>query len=153
MRYKHLSFEERCQIYGLWRAGHSQTEVAKEVGVHKSTISREFKRNIVFVRTALGSWQYKPDYAQTYAEERHKKKFKYVKFTKEVEAFVREKLLQDWSPEQISGYAKRHSLFFIVAGFLKMECYQMIVLIVLAYSIISSEWPAVKTNLQWKLQS
>jgi IS30 family transposase len=81
--------------------------------VHKSTISRELKRNITFVRTALGSWQYKPGYAQAYTEERHKKKNKLMKFTKEVEAFVRDKLQQEWSPEQISGYARCHALFFI----------------------------------------
>lgn len=81
--------------------------------VHQFPITREFKRNIVFVRTALGPWQYKPGYAQSYAEERHREKRKYVKFTKEAENFVREKLLEDWSPEQISGYAKRHNLFLI----------------------------------------
>jgi IS30 family transposase len=111
--YKQMDFQKRCQIYGLWRAGYNQSQIAKEVGVHKSTISREFKRNIVFVRTALGSWQYKPNYAQTYTEERHKKKRKQVKFTREVEVFVREKVLQDWSPDQICGYAKRHNLFQI----------------------------------------
>ena len=111
MRYKQLDFQKRCQIYGLWCAGHNQTEIAKEIGVHKSTISRELKRNIVFVRTALGSWQYKPNYAQGYTDRRHQEKRKSVKFTKEVEVFVREKLLHDWSPEQISGYAKRHQLF------------------------------------------
>jgi transposase, IS30 family len=111
VEYKQLDFEKRCQIYGLWKAGYNQSEIAKEIGVHKSTISREFRKNITFVRTALGSWQYKPNYAQEYADERQRKKRKYIKFTKEVEDFVREKLLQEWSPEQISGYAKRHHLF------------------------------------------
>ena len=41
--YKHLTFIQRCRIYGLWRAGHNQAEIAKEVGMHKSTISRELK--------------------------------------------------------------------------------------------------------------
>lgn len=86
MGYKQLDFRKRCQIYGLWRAGHSYTEIAKEVGVHKSTISRELKRNITFVRTALGSWQYKPNYAQSYTDERQKEKYKHVKFTKEVDS-------------------------------------------------------------------
>lgn len=113
MRYKQLDYEKRCQIYGLWRAGYNQSKIAKEVGVHKSTISREFRKNITFVRTSLGSWQYKPNYAQTYVDERHKKKHKYIKFTKEVENFVRNKLLQEWSTEQICGYAKRHHLFSI----------------------------------------
>ncbi|OGT64695.1 MAG: hypothetical protein A3J38_01940 [Gammaproteobacteria bacterium RIFCSPHIGHO2_12_FULL_45_9] len=113
MGYKQLDFRKRCQIYGLWRAGHTQIEIAQEIGVHKSTISRELKRNITFVRTALGSWQYKPNYAQTYAEKRRKNKSKCIKFTENVEVFVRDKLLQEWSPEQISGYAKRHHLFWI----------------------------------------
>jgi IS30 family transposase len=111
--YKQLDYQKRCQIYGLWRSGYNQSEIAKEIGVHKSTINREFRKNITFVRTSLGSWQYKPNYAQTYADERHKRKCKYIKFTKKVEDFVREKLLQEWSPEQISGYAKRHFLFSI----------------------------------------
>lgn len=113
MGYKQLDFVKRCQIYGLWRAGYSNTAIAKEIGVHKSTITREFKRNITFIHTKLGCWQYKSNYAQSYTDERHKKKPKRVKFTKEVQDFVREKVLQDWSPEQISGYAKRHKLFTI----------------------------------------
>ena len=113
MAYKQLDYIQRCRIYGLWRAGHNQIEIAAEIGVHKSTISRELKRNITFVRTKLGSWQYKPDYAQFYAEDRRKKKPKCIKFTKEVEQFVREKLKEEWSPEQISGYAKRCKLFSI----------------------------------------
>lgn len=113
MAYNQLDYRTRCKIYGLWRAGLKQTEIADEIGVHKSTISRELKRNLTYVRTALGSWQYKPDYAQTYAEDKRKKKPKRIKFTKEVEQFVREKIIGEWSPEQISGYAKRHKLFSI----------------------------------------
>lgn len=111
--YNQLDFRKRCQIYGLWRAGYNQSEIAKEIGVHKSTISREFKRNITFVRTKLGSWQYKPNYAQGYTDERHKEKQKHIKFTNDIEKFVREKISHDWSPDQISGYAKRHNLFSI----------------------------------------
>lgn len=113
MGYKQLDYKKRCRIYGLWRAGHTQTAIAREVGVHKSTISRELNRNITFVRTKLGSWQYKPDYAQNYTDERHKRKPKHTKFNQDIEKFVKEKILQNWSPEQISGYAKRHKLFSI----------------------------------------
>lgn len=111
MAYKHLTFIQRCTIYGLWRSGHNQTEIAKEIGVHKSTISREFKRNIFWWGSRIP--QYKPDYAQSYTDNRHKTKTKQIKFNEEVEAFVREKLIDDWSPEQISGYGKKHSLFSI----------------------------------------
>lgn len=113
MSYKQLDFRKRCQIYGLWKAGYNQTEIAKEIGVHKSTISREFKRNTQLMRTQWGCWQYKTHYAQTYADERDKNKLKHIKLTKTVERFIDEKLQIEWSPEQISGYAKRHNLFFV----------------------------------------
>jgi transposase, IS30 family len=61
----------------------------------------------------LGSWQYKPDYAQGYAKQRHKDKKKKLKLTSDVAAFIRDKIQQKWSPEQISGYAKKHQLFSI----------------------------------------
>ena len=109
----HLNYLKRCQILALWKAGFNQTQIAKEVGVHKSTICREFKRNLTFITTSLGYWAYKPDYAQTYADDRRRAKRHYYKFTDEVAEFVREKLLEDWSPEQISGYAKRWELFSI----------------------------------------
>ncbi len=113
MSYIHLNYLKRCQILALWQAGFNQTQIAKEVGVHRSTISREFKRNLTCIRTRHGYWSYKPDYAQTYADDRRKAKRHYYKFTKEVIEFVKEKLLEDWSPEQISGYAKRWNLFSI----------------------------------------
>ena len=43
--YKHLTREERYQIQAYRKAGFSQVEIAKELMVHKSTISRELKRN------------------------------------------------------------------------------------------------------------
>jgi IS30 family transposase len=43
--YKQLTNEQRYQISGLRKAGWTQTGIADEVGVNKSTISRELKRN------------------------------------------------------------------------------------------------------------
>jgi len=40
-----LTSEQRYQIYALLKAEHTQSEIAEAVGVHKSTISRELKRN------------------------------------------------------------------------------------------------------------
>lgn len=113
MGYKQLDYRKRCQIYGLWRAGYTQVQIAKEVGVNQSTISRELNRNITYVRTQYGSWQYKPNYAQCYANQRHKEKKKRVKLTPEAGDFIRAKVQEKWSPEQISGYAKKHQLFSI----------------------------------------
>lgn len=111
MGFKHLDYMKRCQILAFWKAGYRQKDIAKELGVHQSTISRELSRNITFVRTKLGSWQYKPDYAQGYTRERHRKKNKKVKLTADIAQFIRNKLESKWSPEQISGYAKKHKLF------------------------------------------
>lgn len=113
MKYKQLDYLKRCKILAFWQAGYNKTEIAKEIGVHKSTISRELSKNLTFVRTKLGSWQYKPDYAQYSAKNRHKDKPKQIKLTNEVKEFITAKIIEDWSPEQISGYAKRHNLFTI----------------------------------------
>ncbi len=43
--YKQLTSEQRYQISALKRMEHSQAEIAKELEVHKSTISRELRRN------------------------------------------------------------------------------------------------------------
>jgi IS30 family transposase len=44
-RYKQLTSEQRYQIFGLRKAGWTQTGISDEVGVNKSTISRELTRN------------------------------------------------------------------------------------------------------------
>lgn len=111
MSYKQLTLKQRYHIFGLWQAGYNRSEIAKKIGVHKSTISREFKRNIFWWNSRIP--QYKPDNAQRHCDYRHKVKTKFIKFTKEVETFVSEKLLQEWSPEQISGYAKQCGIFSI----------------------------------------
>ena len=113
MGFKQLDYVKRCEILAFWKAGYTQEAIAKETGVNQSTISREFSRNTTFIRTKLGCWQYKPDYAQAYARERHKNKHKKTKLTLDVARFIRDKLQIKWSPEQISGYAKKHQLFSI----------------------------------------
>ncbi len=42
--YKQFTREQRYQISGLKKAGLNQSQIAAELGVHKSTISREFRR-------------------------------------------------------------------------------------------------------------
>jgi transposase, IS30 family len=45
MKYKQLSFAQRCKIIAFYKAGYLQKDIAAEIGVHPSTISRELKRN------------------------------------------------------------------------------------------------------------
>ena len=46
-QYKQLTSGQRYQIYGLKQAGLNQTRIAQKMGVDKSKISREFRRNKV----------------------------------------------------------------------------------------------------------
>ena len=43
--YTQLTQEQRYQIYALLKMDHSQVEIVKVISVHKSTISRELRRN------------------------------------------------------------------------------------------------------------
>ena len=45
MSYTQLTREQRYQIYALKKAGHTRAETAAVLGVHKSTVSRELRRN------------------------------------------------------------------------------------------------------------
>lgn len=61
----HLTRSQRDQLYALIRAKHPQQEVAKIVGCHQSTISRECKRNRTRFRRS-----YNADVAQQRADAR-----------------------------------------------------------------------------------
>ena len=60
-----LTREQRYQIYALLKAGHDQSETATLLGCHKSTISREMRRN-------RGQRGYRPKQAQELAVARHR---------------------------------------------------------------------------------
>jgi IS30 family transposase len=98
MSYKQLTQEQRYQIYACMKAAWSQLEIAAEVGVHPSTISREVKRN-------QGGRGYRPKQAQRRTE---KRKLKHVtlRIPPQTWALVECQLRQDWSPEQVSGWLK-----------------------------------------------
>jgi IS30 family transposase len=96
--YCQLTQEQRYQIYALKKTGHSGMEIAEVIGVHKSTVSRELKRN-------RGQRGYRPQQAQGWAMERRQKGV--PRISVEIWALVERLLRQDWSPEQISGRLKK----------------------------------------------
>ena len=98
-RYKHLTYEERCQIEILKAVGNSPALIAKTLGVHRSTITRELRRN----STCLA---YDPRQAQRKAQNR-RHRVSTRKMSTGMIAIVEEKLKLNWSPEQISGWLKR----------------------------------------------
>lgn len=99
--YTQLTYNQRYHIYTFMKAGFCQSEVAKEIGVHKSTISRELKRN-------RGGKGYRPKQAQRFAMDRQKKSKSRIKPEdwKLVEALI----VKEWSPEQISNYFRDNQM-------------------------------------------
>ena len=96
--YRQLTQAQRYQIYALQKTGHSLSEIAEVIGVHKCTVSCELKRN-------RGKRGYRPQQAHSLAMERRQKGM--PRITAETWAVVERLLKQDWSPEQISGRLKK----------------------------------------------
>ena len=101
MKYKQLSREQRYQIGALLEAGNNKSEIADILGVHKSTIGRELKRNIG--KRGQHAGKYLPRLAQGKTEKRHSSKHKSVKLTKELKDQAAGWLRKErWSPELIA---------------------------------------------------
>ena len=94
--YTQLTQEQRYQIKALLEAELNQTEIANILGVHKSTISRELKRN-------RGLRGYRPQQAQKLTLQRRDTKTQ-VRIGSEIWTRVEKLLREDWSPEQISEW-------------------------------------------------
>jgi len=93
--YTQLTREERYQIYALKQAGHQQSEIAKLLGRHRATISRELWRN-------RGLRGYRPKQAHRMALARRMAKTRPL-FSSPIWQQVELLIQRDWSPEQISG--------------------------------------------------
>jgi len=93
MNYAQLTQEQRYQIAMLKKAGHMQVEIARLIGVHKSTISREFRRN-------HGMRGYRPKQAHRLAVERRQEKVR-PRITEQEWQRIHALLRQEWSPDEI----------------------------------------------------
>jgi IS30 family transposase len=103
MSYKHLTLEERYHIQAYKEAGYKQNEIAEEIGVDPSTISRELQKNSSKIRkryTATKANQVAKD-KRMYASRKSNKKM-----DNKLKKTVTKYLLNDWSPEQISARLK-----------------------------------------------
>ena len=103
MSYKHLTLEERYHIQAYKEAGYKQNEIAEEIGVDTSTISRELQKNSSKIRkryTATKANQVAKD-KRMYASRKSNKKM-----DNKLKKTVTKYLLNDWSPEQISARLK-----------------------------------------------
>jgi IS30 family transposase len=101
-KYNHLSQENRHQIEALLEEGLNQTEIANNIGVNRSTVSRELKRNVT--NEGPGGNNYCPEVAQELTDQRHREKPKHQRFTEDLKAQARRWLTTEkLSPELISG--------------------------------------------------
>jgi transposase, IS30 family len=96
LTYTQLTREQRYQIYILRKAGHLQNFIAREIGVHPATISRELKRG-------RGQRGYRPKQAEEAASARKQKRYR-ARINAATWEVIESLLRQDWSPEQVSGW-------------------------------------------------
>lgn len=96
MAYTQLTREQRYQIYILRKAGHLQNFIAREIGVHPATISRELERG-------CGRRGYRPKQADELASVRKRKRYR-ARSNATTWTVIESLVRQDWSPEQVSGW-------------------------------------------------
>ncbi len=97
---RHLTQEDRYYIKAQKDIGKTIAKIAKKLKVDKSTISRELTRN-------SGQRGYRPKQAHAKARQRWTSATKATKMTAKLKSYIKSKIRQDWSPEQIAGRLKR----------------------------------------------
>lgn len=93
--YSHWTLEERCRLRGLMEMGLGETEIARRLGRHRSTVNREIARN---GRVDGG---YTPEGASRKAWARKLRGSRILRSTR-LRAHVEGRLAMGWSPEQIA---------------------------------------------------
>lgn len=100
-----ITYEQRYTISRLKNQGHSVEAIAKCIHKHRSSVYRELARN-KDKRSGLYSFEL----AEKKCVERHKTKAKFRHFTQEIKEKSEELLREDYSPEQVVGFLKKHEL-------------------------------------------
>ena len=106
-KYRQLTSGERYRLSALRKLGCNQAEIARQLDRHPSTISREVRRN------SRKDGGYRPSTADDFARWRRSRSRRNQRFTPADWVLVRRRLKQDWSPEQIAGWFRRHGILSI----------------------------------------
>lgn len=102
-KFHHLNQRDRERIDILIREGYTHKEIAEKIGRNPSTISREIERNL-----SKDCKKYVASIAQNKTLNRKSYCVKKLKFDNpELVSYVKNKLKESWSPEQISGRLKK----------------------------------------------
>jgi IS30 family transposase len=104
MKYSQLTLDDRINIYIGLQQSFTLQEIANQLEKHKSTISREVKRNI-------GKKGYRFKQAHRNALLRRINSKKYIRLEPKIQKIIERKLKQEWSPEQISGWLERKRIY------------------------------------------
>jgi IS30 family transposase len=106
MKYQQLTLEERLLISHLLKQGFNPSETARQMGRHRSTITRELARN----RCDGIDNCYRYSRADRKAVARRRRSRRNRHYTDRDFAIVRRFLRKEWSPEQIVGIIRRSKL-------------------------------------------
>jgi IS30 family transposase len=98
LKYHQITQEERYAISALKKLGFNQAEIGRELGRHRSSISRELRRN-----ANPHDGFYRPEIASGMARARRWKSRRGSQFSERELRLVNRKLRKRWSPEQIAG--------------------------------------------------
>ena len=100
MNYRHLTIEERCCLREYYNQGYSYRKIAELLGRNVSTISREINRNRTYMNV-------KPAYYPHTAQKKYLLRRSYCHRgmfqDPEKLEYIKERLLETWSPEQIAN--------------------------------------------------
>jgi IS30 family transposase len=109
--YKHLTYDQRCQIPALLKRKIPKGIIANDLGIHRSTLTREVKRN-----SGLRGYRHKQAQRRSEARRSNASGRSALKMTPDLIAAVRFALENcQWSPDQISGFFKRNQIACISA--------------------------------------
>lgn len=97
--YRQLTEEERLQIWAMRKAGKNQSEIARQLNIHRSTVSRELNRN-------SGPYGYEPQLAQRMAA--YRKKFHQQIVAKHYDELLEELVQMGLSREECQGFIWHH---------------------------------------------
>ena len=102
MRYRQITSDERYMISKLKQHDFKQAEIAPILGRHRSTVSRELRRNC-----SRADGRYRPSKAAERTRGRRSRSRRNGQFTADDWCVVYGLLEQRWSPEQIAGRLRR----------------------------------------------
>ena len=103
MLYHQITSAERYTLGLLRRRGLRPATIARILGRHRSTVGRELRRN-----GTPRDGCYRPQLADWYARGRRSRSRRNRRFTEVEWIRIQQLLREDWSPEQVAGWLRRH---------------------------------------------